>query len=185
MKRSLLLLMIVPIIGFGQGLYTLERDDIGDITQLSLEDHIQITAVGSSDILTLKRLVINNEYLITTATLEISLDICESFQDITTIEDVGDYFVTISFFDQDTSCVLAASLVSYGSFTLAGTPPLNLQASKLSKFKMENGCVNLFGTTKLAVHHALFYKPNSLGSEAGGIFPIKYFSINILHLGAG
>jgi len=91
------------------------------------------------------------------------------------------FFVSIGFYDKDSSYVFGHSFVSEEGFSLSGARS-DLQATKLSILNDGEGCFYYTGKAELAIHQAFLYGPDETASD---VKKIKYVTVEVSHLGAG
>lgn len=94
----------------------------------------------------------------------------------------GDYFITLSFFDEDMKCLLSESFVSEGGFTVSGVPQNAGSNPPLTRSVTGDNTYKFTGKALVPIHPAFFYGADQ---SAGGIKPIKQFTFTAFHLGAG
>lgn len=91
----------------------------------------------------------------------------------------GDFYITIAFFDEDKNCLFSEQLVTKDGMRLVNGPE---GLNELNTEIFENNLFKFTGSREFGIHQAFMY---SKTNTAGGIKPIKYFVINVFHLGAG
>lgn len=159
--------------------YQIKVDKKEEGRSFSLEKEVRLRATGSDDSLILKNLKFYNIGF-TEARLTFDLktiDYSDLFLSLP-----GNYFITLSFYDEDKKCLVSSSFTSSGSMVLYEEPG-NDHSNAPMKLKMidaEN--FEFSAEADVSVHHAFFYGPKE---TAAGIKSIKYVSISLFHLGAG
>lgn len=135
-----------------------------------------IKGIGGNEKLHLKKLEIYNTAF-TRAQLVVEFE-AEQPED-PYLESPGDFFITISFFDEDKNCLFSEELVSVDGMRL-DDGPVNLKEMKTEILPEKH--FKYSGSWDLGIHQAFLYSANN---PAGGIKGVKYFTVNVYHLGAG
>ena len=156
-----------------------ENKQLNDGLELGLNKNIEITAVGSDDILIFHNLSLSNASFIE-AELSFQFTVCGFTNEYFDIP--GDYFITISFFDKDNNCLLSESFSTENGFTVFGIPKNEKSNEPLTREKMDDSCFEFTGKTLLPIHQAFLYDEDN---PAGGVKPIISVKIAAFHLGAG
>src|SRR3989338_4387603 len=91
----------------------------------------------------------------------------------------GDFFITISFFDEDKNCLFSEEVVSVDGMRLEDGP---FGMKEMKTEILDDKLFSYSGSWELGIHQAFMYPEDG---TAGGIKGIKYCRIQVFHLGAG
>lgn len=147
--------------------------------RLTLDKSFTVLAKGSSDTLTFQKLSFSNTSFLQ-ASLSFQFTVCGYPDEYSEIP--GDYFITISFFDEDKNCLISESFISKNGFTVGGVPWNYNSNDPMDRKAIHLNCFEFSGNSSVPIHQAFLYDSDN---SAGGIKPIVSFSISAFHLGAG
>ena len=102
-----------------------------------------------------------------------------SKNDASDFGDENSYFVSVGFFDGDSSYVFGHSFCSDEGFSLGGVRT-DLQAKEMRVKNLGEGAYTMTGEDKVAIHQAFMYN-----SEDNPSLNIQYVVVSISHMGAG
>ncbi len=146
--------------------------------QFTLGKEVKLLATGSKDSLIIKNLKFYNVgYTEARLTFDLKMVNFKSSYQATP----GDYFVTLSFYDENKKCLVSSSFTSSVSMVLDEDSGIEYSIPLLTMKIIDSKNFDFSGDTNLAVHQAFFYGP---AETAGGIKYIKYVSVSVFHLGA-
>lgn len=156
-----------------------EDDEKVNGLMLKNERSLSIRVLGSDDTLSLKNLSFSNMGF-AEAYLSFQASVCGYPTDYQ--EEPGDFFITISFYDENKNCLVSESFISVNGCTLYEEPSNSKSNAPMTLSTTDYNCYDFTGSSEVPIHHAFLYEEDQ---GAGGIKPIRYFRISAFHLCAG
>ncbi|MFZ4707904.1 MAG: hypothetical protein ACOYMF_18025 [Bacteroidales bacterium] len=197
MKKSipyfLLLLFQLPWLIYCQNLITLKYQIsdtlLFDVSETQMRDKgsmylmeksVQIKVIGTGDLFVVDTLALYNDGF-NSAHLYLSMHKNMESDDLEA--ELGSYFVSFGFFDEDTTFIFGHSMVSDYGFSLAGVRK-DLQANEIFAQQSKNKIITYKSNALLAIHQCFLYSPDPEYSFSW-LKPVKFVRLSIFHFGAG